>query len=158
MEGVDDVSSFAGALGTCIPPPPIPSSADVARSSQFLRWAIRNVPAMGTSLPSSCPRTGLTYHTQANIAERVNTRFVLTTSLLGTTITCALFGTSTSLTQATVIRFAQGVFAGAIGVARGSVSNVTDASNESRAYAILGFCWGLGGVAGAVIGGLCASV
>ena len=33
----------------------------------------------------------------------------------------------------------QGVFAGAIGVARGSVTAVTDQSNEGRAYAILGY-------------------
>lgn len=32
----------------------------------------------------------------------------------------------------------QGVFAGAIGVARGSVTGITDQSNEGRAYAILG--------------------
>lgn len=67
----------------------------------------------------------------------------------------------------------QGVFAGAIGVARGSVTAVTDPSNEGRAYAILGyvfthdyshaslligfvrFCWGLGGVSGAIVGGAC---
>ncbi|VDC05150.1 unnamed protein product [Peniophora sp. CBMAI 1063] len=119
MEGVDDVSPFAGALV---------ASFFVGQFITSLLWA--------------------------NIAVRINNRFVLTTSLLGATITCGLFGMSTTLTQATVIRFAQGVFAGAIGVARGCVSGVTDTSNESRAYAILGFCWGLGGVAGAVIGGL----
>lgn len=70
----------------------------------------------------------------------------------------------------------QGVFAGAIGVARGAVTGVTDQSNEGRAYAILGydrrdlirsrylsslssrFCWGFGGVAGAIVGGTCKSL
>ena len=68
----------------------------------------------------------------------------------------------------------QGVFAGAIGVARGSVTGITDQSNEGRAYAILGynhfsldriifllatirFCWGFGGVSGAIVGGTCMS-
>lgn len=32
----------------------------------------------------------------------------------------------------------QGIFAGAIGVARGCVTLITDQSNEGRAYAILG--------------------
>jgi len=68
-----------------------------------------------------------------------------------------MFGTSTSLKQAIVIRLMQGIFAGAIGVARGCVTVVTDPSNEGRAYAILGFCWGFGGVAGAIIGGACES-
>lgn len=40
--------------------------------------------------------------------------------------------------QAIVIRLLQGIFAGAIGVARGCVTVVTDQSNEGRAYAIMG--------------------
>ncbi|KAI0642721.1 major facilitator MFS-1 [Trametes meyenii] len=89
----------------------------------------------------------------ATIAAKHNPRIVLTISLLGSAITCCLFGTSTSIQQAIVIRLAQGVFAGAIGVARGCITSVTDQSNEGRAYAILGFCWGLGGVSGAIVGG-----
>ena len=57
---------------------------------------------------------------------------MLTISLLGSATTRCLFGTS-------VIRLLQGVFAAAVGVARGCVPFVTDASNEGRAYAILGF-------------------
>lgn len=89
----------------------------------------------------------------ATVAEKHGRRIVLFLSLLGGSITCALFGTSTSLKQAVAIRMMQGVFAGAIGVARGCVTLISDPSNEGRAYAILGFCWGLGGVAGAIVGG-----
>lgn len=95
-------------------------------------------------------------------------------SLLGSALTCLVFGTSTSLQQAICIRLLQGIFAGGVGVARGCVAFVTDTTNEGRAYAILGqvtyflisaltikilhysFCWGLGGVTGAIIGGACA--
>jgi MFS family permease len=93
----------------------------------------------------------------ATVAERHGQRLVLFVSLLGGSLTCALFGTSTSLKQAIVIRLMQGVFAGAIGVARSCVTVISDPSNEGRAYAILGFCWGLGGVAGAIVGGACQS-
>src|SRR5216684_1279706 len=93
----------------------------------------------------------------ATVAEKYSQRLVLFLSLLGSSLTCALFGTSTSLKQAIVIRLMQGVFAGAMGVARGCVTIISDPSNEARAYAILGFCWGLGGVAGAIIGGVCQS-
>ncbi|KAF7325814.1 Histone H2B [Mycena kentingensis (nom. inval.)] len=89
----------------------------------------------------------------AAVADKHGRRFVLVVSLLGSAITCVAFGTSTSLEEAIAIRLLQGVFAGAVGVARGSVSFVTDATNEARAYAILGFCWGMGGVAGAIVGG-----
>lgn len=93
----------------------------------------------------------------ATVAEKHGQRLVLFVSLLGSSLTCALFGTSTSLKQAIVIRLMQGVFAGAMGVARGCVTVISDATNEGRAYAILGFCWGLGGVAGAIVGGGCQS-
>ncbi|KAH9855398.1 major facilitator superfamily MFS-1 [Lenzites betulinus] len=89
----------------------------------------------------------------ATVAAKYNQRIVLTISLLGSAVTCCLFGTSTSIQQAIVVRLLQGVFAGAIGVARGCVASVTDQSNEGRAYAILGFCWGFGGVSGAIVGG-----
>jgi MFS family permease len=89
----------------------------------------------------------------ATVAEKYGQRLVLFVSLLGGSLTCALFGTSTTLKQAIAIRMMQGVFAGAIGVARGCVTVISDPSNEARAYAILGFCWGLGGVSGAIIGG-----
>lgn len=89
----------------------------------------------------------------ATIAEKHGRRAVLVTSLLGTAVTCVIFGTCTSIQEAMCVRLMQGVFAGAVGVARGSVAFVTDPSNEGRAYAILGFCWGMGGVAGAIVGG-----
>ncbi|KAF9022340.1 major facilitator superfamily MFS-1 [Hymenopellis radicata] len=89
----------------------------------------------------------------ATVADRHGRRAVLVISLLGSAITCAIFGTCTTLEQAICVRLLQGIFAGAVGVARGSVAFVTDPTNEGRAYAILGFCWGFGGVAGAIIGG-----
>ncbi|KAI0631169.1 major facilitator MFS-1 [Trametes polyzona] len=89
----------------------------------------------------------------ATVASRYTQRIVLTISLFGSAVTCCLFGTSTSIQQAIAIRLLQGVFAGAIGVARGCVTSITDQSNEGRAYAILGFCWGFGGVSGAIVGG-----
>lgn len=89
----------------------------------------------------------------ATVAERHGRRAVLVVSLAGSAVTCALFGTTTSIKQAIAVRLLQGIFGGAVGVARGSVAFITDPSNEGRAYAIIGFSWGLGGVAGAIIGG-----
>ncbi|KAG9030073.1 hypothetical protein FRB95_004607 [Tulasnella sp. JGI-2019a] len=89
----------------------------------------------------------------ATIADKHGRRAVLGISLLGNALTCFAFGTARSYPEAVVIRLMQGVFNGSLGVARGAVTNVTDGTNEARAYAIIGFCWGLGGVAGAVIGG-----
>ena len=54
---------------------------------------------------------------------------MLIVSLLGSASACALFGTSSNLSEAIAIRLLQGVFAGAIGVARSSITVVTDLSN-----------------------------
>ncbi|KAG8872943.1 hypothetical protein FRB98_009283 [Tulasnella sp. 332] len=89
----------------------------------------------------------------ATIADKHGRRAVLGISLLGNALTCFAFGTARSYPEAVVIRLLQGVFNGSLGVARGAVTNITDSTNEARAYAIIGFCWGFGGVAGAVIGG-----
>lgn len=75
---------------------------------------------------------------QATVAEKHGRRSVLIISLLGSALTCLSFGTATTIHQAISIRLLQGIFAGAVGVARGSVAFITDASNEGRAYAILG--------------------
>lgn len=85
--------------------------------------------------------------TQATVAEKHGRRAVLMVSLLGSALTCLSFGTSTTLQQAICLRLLQGIFAGAVGVARGSVAFVTDSTNEGRAYAILGcVCCPLNGI------------
>ncbi|KAH0835856.1 hypothetical protein J3R83DRAFT_9725 [Lanmaoa asiatica] len=89
----------------------------------------------------------------ATVADKHGHRTVLFLSLFGSAVTVSIFGTCTSFRQALAVRLLQGVFAGAVGVARGCVATVTDATNEGRAYAIMGFCWGFGGVAGAIVGG-----
>ncbi|KAF8758652.1 Major Facilitator [Rhizoctonia solani] len=90
----------------------------------------------------------------SSLAERFGRRVVLVSSLLGSGFTCIAFGMSKSFKFAVFVRLLQGAFGGAVGVARGSVALISDSSNEAQVYAILGFCWGLGGVAGAIIGGV----
>lgn len=84
----------------------------------------------------------------ATIADKHGRRAVLFISLLGSSLTCLSFGTARTFPEATAIRLLQGVFGGSIGVARGAVAVITDPTNEARAYATVGFAWGLGGVAG----------
>ncbi|KAK0491673.1 major facilitator superfamily domain-containing protein [Armillaria novae-zelandiae] len=89
----------------------------------------------------------------ATVANKYGCRMVLVVCLLGGSITCTVFGLCKNIEQALTVRLLQGIFGGAIGVARGTVASITDESNSGRAYAILGFCWGFGGVAGAIVGG-----
>ncbi|KAF9075403.1 hypothetical protein BDP27DRAFT_1212386 [Rhodocollybia butyracea] len=89
----------------------------------------------------------------ATLAKKYGRRFVLVITLFGSAASVTAFGLSKTMWQAICIRLAQGAFAGSVGVARGSVVSITDRSNEGRAYAILGFCWGFGGLLGPILGG-----
>lgn len=90
----------------------------------------------------------------ASIADRYGRRAVLLASLCGNALTLVTFGASTNLKMALTVRLAQGLFNGAVGVAKGAIRDLTDPTNEGRAYAILGFAWGFGGIAGPILGGL----
>ncbi|KAF9257535.1 hypothetical protein L218DRAFT_108930 [Marasmius fiardii PR-910] len=69
-----------------------------------------------------------------SLAGYTSPRLVLILTLTGSAASTMAFGCSTTLKTAMVARLAQGLFAGGISVARG-------------------FCWGMGGIAGAVVGG-----
>ncbi|KAG9018555.1 hypothetical protein FRB90_011440 [Tulasnella sp. 427] len=84
----------------------------------------------------------------ATVADKHGRRAVLFISLLGSSLTCLFFGTARTFSEAVAIRLMQGIFGGSIGVARGAVAVITDPSNEARAYAVVGFAWGLGAVIG----------
>ena len=90
----------------------------------------------------------------ASAAEKHGRRLVLQVSLVGSTVSLAAFGLSPNLASALLFRLAQGFFNGAVGVAKGAVRDLTDETNESRAYAQMGFCWGMGGIIGPILGGL----
>lgn len=90
----------------------------------------------------------------SSIADRYGRRAVLLASLCGNALTLATFGASTNLKMALTVRMAQGLFNGAVGVAKGAIRDLTDPTNEGRAYAILGFAWGFGGIAGPILGGI----
>ncbi|KAK0556466.1 hypothetical protein OC846_001163 [Tilletia horrida] len=90
----------------------------------------------------------------ASVANKHGRRVVLFTSLIGNCISLILFGTSTNLRMAIAVRLTQGLFNGAVGVAKGAVRDLTDPTNEARAYGIMGFCWGMGGIIGPILGGV----
>lgn len=80
----------------------------------------------------------------SQVADKYGRRAVLVSSLLGGAGCLLLFGVSKTLAVAIVVRLAQGVFGGAVGVYRGSIRDITDSTNESTAYSLMGFAWGFG--------------
>jgi MFS family permease len=107
------------------------------RSLELLPHSIRDLPALGELVGDNISRPVLTFP-KATVAEKHGQRTVLLISLMGSAATCFLFGTSTSMKEALIIRLLQGTFAGAMGVARGTVAVITDQTNEGRAWAVLG--------------------
>ncbi|WFD18929.1 hypothetical protein MCAP1_001142 [Malassezia caprae] len=90
----------------------------------------------------------------ASVAEKHGRRFVLQLSMVGNSLALVAFGLSGNLWAAILFRFAQGFFNGAVGVAKGAVRDLADESNEGRAYAQMGFWWGMGGIVGPILGGV----
>lgn len=91
----------------------------------------------------------------ASAAARYGRRTVLFVSLLGNTLMLLLYGTSRSVVLMVMVRMFQGAFNGAVGVARSAVKDITDSTNEGRAYSIIGLAWSLGGILGPAVGGWC---
>lgn len=89
----------------------------------------------------------------ASAAARYGRRTVLFVSLLGNTLMLLMYGTCRSVILMVIIRLFQGAFNGAVGVARSAVKDITDSTNEGRAYSIVGVAWSLGGILGPSIGG-----
>ncbi|GAA5842478.1 hypothetical protein JCM11251_007325 [Rhodosporidiobolus azoricus] len=88
------------------------------------------------------------------VAEKHGRRAVLCASLVGNALSVMAFGTSKNLGTAITTRLALGLFNGAVGVARSAVTDITDETNRSAAYTILGLTWSLGGIGGSILGGV----
>jgi hypothetical protein len=90
----------------------------------------------------------------SSAAQKHGRRSVLLVSLIGNAASLILFGMSQNLPFAISVRLAQGLFNGAVGVAKGAIRDLTDETNEGRAMGQLGFAWGMGGIVGPLLGGI----
>ena len=90
----------------------------------------------------------------SSVADKHGRKYVLQMSLIGNSLSLIAFGLAPNLQLAILFRLAQGFFNGAVGVARGAVRSLTDETNEGRAYAQMGFWWGMGGIVGPILGGV----
>ncbi|OZJ03734.1 hypothetical protein BZG36_04148 [Bifiguratus adelaidae] len=88
------------------------------------------------------------------LSDRFGRKPVLLCGLLGNTITMIMFGMSKTLAFAVLSRCLCGALNGNVGVSKSVLGEITDHTNQPMAFAMFGFCWGVGGIAGPVIGGL----
>eukprot|EP00937_MAST-01D_sp_MAST-1D-sp2_P001877 g1877.t1 len=89
------------------------------------------------------------------LSDRIGRRPVILCTMLGSTVGVVAFGLAPNLPCAMAARLVHGLF-GASGVARSYMADITDETNEARAFGMIGAVWGAGGMLGPAIGGLLA--
>eukprot|EP01102_Stenamoeba_stenopodia_P022057 TRINITY_DN9065_c0_g1_i1.p1 TRINITY_DN9065_c0_g1~~TRINITY_DN9065_c0_g1_i1.p1 ORF type:complete len:611 (-),score=122.83 TRINITY_DN9065_c0_g1_i1:147-1940(-) len=87
------------------------------------------------------------------LSDYIGRRPVLLFGMLGNTVLSSLFGTSQNLFQAILWRTLAGLANGNLGVGKGYIREITDESNQARAWSFLSLSYGAGVVVGPIIGG-----
>ena len=91
------------------------------------------------------------------LSDRIGRKPVI---LVGTVLTAACFlafGFCKTLGQAIVVQLLMGLVNGNQGIVSTCVGEITDRSNQSRAFVYLPVIYGLGGITGPIVGGLLVS-
>ncbi|KAF9337545.1 hypothetical protein BG006_004148 [Podila minutissima] len=91
------------------------------------------------------------------MSDRYGRRPILLLGLIGSTIASLFFGLSKSLAWAIVSRSMCGLLNGNVGVAKSMLGEIADPSNQSQAFGVFGFAWGIGMIVGPVLGGYLAN-
>jgi len=110
---------------------------------------VRNCSRLGTtfrsdrqvcSIPRSCPF--------ADVFSRLGRKPVLLIGLTGVTISIIAFGLSKSFTALIVSRCIGGALNGNVAVIKGTLGELTDETNQARAFSVLPLAWSLGSAIG----------
>ncbi|KAF8937692.1 hypothetical protein BGZ47_008910 [Haplosporangium gracile] len=91
------------------------------------------------------------------MSDRYGRRPILLLGLCGSSIACIFFGLSKSLVWAIISRSMCGLLNGNVGVAKSMLGEIADASNQSQAFSLFGFAWGIGMIVGPFLGGYLAN-
>nr|CAG8505015.1 1277_t:CDS:2 [Entrophospora candida] len=86
------------------------------------------------------------------MSDKFGRRPILLFGLFGNMVTCFMFGLSKNLLWAIASRSTCGMLNGNIGVAKSMLGELTDKTNQTKAFSLFGFCWGMGCIR-PVIGG-----
>lgn len=73
--------------------------------------------------------------------------------MLGNVITAPLFGLAPTYNYALLFRSLSGLLNGNVGVAKAYAREISDDTNCSKVFSLLGFSWGIGVMIGPMLGG-----
>ncbi|KAG1866196.1 MFS general substrate transporter [Suillus subluteus] len=88
------------------------------------------------------------------VSDRIGRKPVILVGLFGITLSIVSFGFSNKFWMIILSRCAQGALNGNIGVVKSAMTEITDASNMTRAFAWLPLAWSTGYTLGFLIGGV----
>ena len=91
------------------------------------------------------------------LSDRIGRKPVVLTGTLLTAACFVAFGFCKTLWQAIIVQVVMGLVNGNQGVVSTCLGEITDRSNQSRAFTYLPVIYGLGGITGPVVGGLLVS-
>ena len=91
------------------------------------------------------------------LSDRVGRKPVILTGTLLTAVGFVMFGFCKTLWQAVLVQTFIGIVNGNQGVVSTCLGEITDRSNQSKAFTYLPVIYGLGGITGPVVGGLLVS-
>ena len=91
-------------------------------------------------------------------SDATSRRTTLLCGLAANAGTILLFGCSRSFAWAIIARICNGLANGNVAIAKSYIQPISDQTNSSRCYALLGLSWGVGLVVGPAIGGLLANI
>jgi len=108
----------------------------------------------GALAASFCTGQFISSYAWGFLSDHYGRKPTLVIGTLGTAIGTAIFGFSRSFPQAVVGRVMSGILSGNLGILKTYLTEITDESNRTKAFAILQTSGSIGNIIGPLIGGL----
>ncbi|KYQ96881.1 hypothetical protein DLAC_04195 [Tieghemostelium lacteum] len=91
-------------------------------------------------------------------SNRYGRRPAVLCGLVGAMVSLFGFGISRHYGMAIFFRFTSGLLNGNVSVAKTMLSEITDSSNQARAFSFIGLSWSIGGIVAPLIGGVTSNI
>ncbi|KAF5372972.1 hypothetical protein D9758_001663 [Tetrapyrgos nigripes] len=95
----------------------------------------------------------LSIYTCSRLSDSIGRKPVIIAGTIGVGLATIFFGLSTSLTSLLLSRSLAGLCAGTAAVMHAVLGEITDKTNQAKAFPMYGLVWPLGGIIGPLIGG-----